>query len=67
MKCPYCNYTGEGEYSLKTHEYTRSTDGDFFKLENTLRRKHGAENEGTWEEMAKLFGCPKCLKTFIEK
>jgi len=58
MKCPHCEYIygwdGEKGESIKPVE------GDFFSLPVKLERDSYDRDE------ARLYGCPKCFKTFID-
>ena len=65
IECPHCDY--KDGYAYDADEGDISVDGDegsFFRFALRLEREH-PEGRCYSDQKAKLFGCPKCSKTFI--
>lgn len=59
MKCPHCSYI-HGYTDDKT---VTGTEGDFYR--SPIKLERDGNNYYGINDVAYLFGCPACLKTFI--
>ena len=63
MKCPHCNYEhGWHGGEMKT---IKGEKGEFFTLSNNISAVRPDPIE-FGNESRKIYGCPECLKLFIE-
>jgi len=66
MKCPHCNYKNGVDLDNKM-KMVRGKHGSFYKLSNQIiMETMGKPNECFSPSSYEIYGCPKCMKLFMD-
>ena len=63
MNCPHCGYEHQ-TWDQHSESHHKNPEGDFFQLPVQAERDY--PNFSYTKEQRNVYGCPKCLKLFME-